>query len=100
MKRSKSKDLGMKFGKWTVTRVTRTEDGRHLRFYLTRITHDGAVKTVALRDNALTALAKGRTTMPLLLKGKQFQRDHFKSRAYRNAVWYTFKTNGSLNEIN
>lgn len=95
-KQSKSKYLGMRFGKWTVTRATKTEDGNHTRFYLTRLTHDGAIKTVALRDNELTALARGRKTMQSLLKGKQFQRDQFPSREYRNTVWYTFDTNGSL----
>jgi len=96
MKQIKSKYLGKKFGRWTVTRATKTEDGRHLRFYLTRQTHDGALKTVVLRDNELTALANGKKTMASLLKGKQFQRDHFPSREVRNSVWYIFKTNGSL----
>jgi len=95
-KEIKSKYLGMRFGKWTVSRVTVTEDGNHKRFYLTRLTHDGAIKTVALRDNELTALSRGRKTMQTLLKGKQFQRDQFPSREYRNTVWYTFDTNGSL----
>jgi len=97
MKQVKSKYLGRKFGRWTVVRATRTEDGNHTRFYLTRTTSDGAIKTVALRDNELTALAKGRKTMSSLLEGKQFQRDRFPSREYRNSVWYTYDTNGSLN---
>lgn len=92
----RSKYLGRKFGRWTVSRATKTEDGNHTRFYLTRKTHDGATKTVVLRDNELTALANGRKTMASLLKGKQFQRDRFPSRAYRNSVWYIFNTNGSL----
>jgi len=96
MKEVKSKYLGKKFGRWTVSRATRTEDGNHLRFYLTRKTHDGALKTVVLRDNELTALATGKKTMQTLLKGKQFQRNHFPSREYRNSVWYIFDTNGSL----
>jgi len=92
----RSKYLGRKFGRWTVTRAAKTEDGNHTRFYLTRTTHDGAIKTVALRDNELTALSRGEKTMQSLLKGKQFQRDRFPSREYRNSVWYTYKTNGSL----
>ena len=93
---AKSKYLGQQFGKWTVSRATKTEDGKHTRFYLTRPTSDGAIKTVALRDNELTALSRGTKTMASLLKGKQFQRDRFPSREYRNSVWYTYKTNGSL----
>ena len=95
----RSKFLGMKFGKWTVSRVTevKTEKSSHKRFYLTRLTSDGAIKTVAVRDNELTALAKGRKTIAELLAGKQFQRERFPSREYRNSVWYTYKTNGSLN---
>lgn len=92
----KSKYLGMNFGPWVVVRASKTDDGRHLRFVLARKTHDGATKMVALRDNELKALADGRKTVASLLKGKQFQRDHFPSRRYRNTVWYSFKTNGSL----
>ena len=45
----KSKHLGKTFGRWTVTRVSRERDG-HYRFYLTRKTSDGAVKTVGLTN--------------------------------------------------
>lgn len=95
-KEIRSKYLGMKFGNWTVSRVTACA-GNHKRFYLTRTTRDGlAIKTVALRDNELTALSRGTKTISSLLKGKQFQRNRFPSREYRNSVWYTYKTNGSL----
>ena len=94
----KDKYLGRKFGRWTVARVSvvKTARSTHKRYYLTRLTHDGALKTVALRDNELTALGRGEKTMASLLKGKQFQRDRFPSREFRNSVWYTYKTNGSL----
>ena len=91
----KSKHLGKKFGRWTVSRVSRERDG-HYRFYLTRTTHDGAVKTVGLTNVAMARLSRGETNINTLLKNKQFQRNTFPSRAYRNSVWYTFKTNGSL----
>lgn len=92
----KSKHLGTKFGKWTVSRSSRDRDGRHYRYYLTRTTHDGAIKTVAITNVTMTKLSRGEITMPQLLKGKQFQRNKFPSREFRNSVWYTFKTNGSL----
>ena len=91
----KSKHLGKKFGRWTVSRVSRERDG-HYRFYLTRTTHDGAIKTVGLTNVAMAKLSRGETNINILLKNKQFQRNTFPSRAYRNSVWYTFKTNGSL----
>jgi len=92
------KYLGKKFGRWTVSRVTviKTAKSSHKRYYLTRPTHDGAIKTVALRGNELAFLSRGEKTMSSLLRGKQFQRDRFPSREFRNSVWYTFKTNGSL----
>ena len=93
---NKSKHLGKKFGRWTVTRVTRDADGKHYRYYLTRTTHDGATKTVAITNVVMAKLARGEMTVPQMLKGKQFQRNKFPSRAYRNSVWYTFSTNGSL----
>ena len=93
---AKSKHLGTKFGRWTVSRVSRDRDGKHYRYYLTRTTHDGAIKTVAITNVAMAKLARGETTIPQLLRGKQFQRNQFPSRAFRNSVWYTFKTNGSL----
>jgi hypothetical protein len=98
MKTRQDKYLGRTFGRWTVSRVTviKTAKSKHKRYYLTRKTHDGAIKTVALRDNELTALSRGTKTMQSLLKGKQFQRSRFPSREFRNSVWYTFKTNGSL----
>ena len=91
----KSKHLGKKFGRWTVTRVSRERDG-HYRFYLTRTTSDGAIKTVGLTNVAMARLARGETTINTLLKNKQFQRNKFPSRSYRNSVWYTYNTNGSL----
>ena len=91
----RSKHLGKKFGRWTVTRVSRDRDG-HYRFYLTRKTSDGAVKTVGLTNVSMAKLARGETTIGKLLKNKQVQRNHFPSRAYRNSVWYTYGTNGSL----
>lgn len=91
----KSKHLGKKFGAWTVSRVSRDRDG-HYRFYLTRETHDGAIKTVGLTNVSMARLARGETNISTLLKNKQFQRSRFKSREYRNSVWYTFNTNGSL----
>lgn len=91
-----SKHLGRTFGRWTVSRISRDRDGRHYRYYLTRRTHDGAVKTVAITNVAMAKLGRGEITMHQLLKGKQFQRNRFPSREYRNSVWYTFNTNGSL----
>ena len=93
---AKSKHIGKKFGRWTVIRVSRDNDGKHYRYYLTRTTHDGALKTVAITNVAMARLSRGEITMHQLLKGKQFQRDRFPSRAFRNSVWYTFNTNGSL----
>ena len=97
MKR-KNKYLGRKFGRWTVSRITPviTAKSIHFRYYLTRPTHDGAIKTIALRDTAMTALGRGETNLPTLLKGKMFQRTQFPSKEFRNTAWYTFKTNGSL----
>lgn len=91
----KSKHFGKKFGRWTVTRVSRDRDG-HYRFYLTRKTSDGAVKTVGLTNVSMAKLSRGETTIDKLLKNKQVQRNQFPSRAYRNSVWYTYGTNGSL----
>ena len=91
----KSKHLGKKFGRWTVSRVSRERDG-HYRFYLTRKTSDGAIKTVGLTNVAMARLARGETNITTLLKNKQFQRNKFPSRSYRNSVWYTYSTNGSL----
>ena len=91
----KSKHFGKKFGRWTVTRVSRDRDGNY-RFYLTRKTSDGAVKTVGLTNVSMAKLSRGETTIDKLLKNKQVQRNQFPSRAYRNSVWYTYGTNGSL----
>lgn len=91
----KSKHLGKRFGRWTVSRVSRERDG-HYRFYLTRKTSDGAIKTVGLTNVTMAKLARGETTVATLLKNKQFQRNAFPSREYRNSVWYTYETNGSL----
>lgn len=94
-KQIRSKHLGKKFGNWTVSRVSRDTDG-HYRFYLSRPTSDGAVKTIGLTNVAMARLARGETTIGKLLKNKQFQRNRFPSREYRNSAWYTFNTNGSL----
>ena len=91
----KSKHLGKTFGRWTVTRVSRERDG-HYRFSLTRKTSDGAVKTVGLTNVSMAKLSRGEITIDELLKNKQIQRNHFPRRAYRNSVWYTYGTNGSL----
>jgi len=91
----RSKHLGKRFGKWTVSRISRERDG-HYRFYLTRVTSDGAIKTVGLTNVAMARLSRGETNMSTLLKNKQFQRNRFPSREYRNSVWYTYETNGSL----
>ena len=91
----KSKHLGKKFGRWTVTRVSRDHDG-HYRFYLTRNASGGAIKTVGLTNVTMAKLSRGETTIDEILKNKQTQRNHFPSRAYRNSVWYTYRTNGSL----
>ena len=97
MKRKiKSKYLGKKFNRWTVSRVTRDADGKHYRYYLTRATHDGAIKTIAVTNVTMTKLGRGDLTMAQLLRGKMFQRKQFPSREYRNSAWYTFETNGSL----
>ena len=69
----KSKHLGKKFGRWTVSRISRERDG-HYRFYLTRTTSDGAIKTVGLTNVAMAKLARGETTINTLLKNKQFQK--------------------------
>lgn len=94
----RSKYLGRKFGRWTVTRVTPvyTKHSTHIRYYLTRKTHDGAIKTIAVSCTTMTALGRGETDMPTLLRGKMFQRKRFPSKEFRNSAWYTFNTNGSL----
>jgi hypothetical protein len=94
----RSKYLGRKFGRWTVTRVTPvyTKGSTHMRYYLSRKTHDGATKTVAVSCTTMTALGRGETDMPTLLRGKMFQRKRFPSKEFRNSAWYTYNTNGSL----
>ncbi len=91
----KSKYLNMHFGPWVVSRVAPTTYGNY-RYCLTRKTHDGAIKTVSITSKVMKKLAEKQITIPVLLKNKQWHRDQFPSRAFRNSVWYTFNTNGSL----
>lgn len=100
-KPTRSKYIGLTFfssrgNKWTVVRAKKTEYNNY-RFNLSRITSAGSVKTISITSKVMKSLATGYTTIEKILENKQFQRDTFPSRAYRNTVWYTFASNGSLN---
>lgn len=86
----KSKYLGMKFGDWTVTRVSR-QTGGHLRFNLSRPSSDGiSTKNITVRDNQMTYLSRGEKTVEEIIAGKKIQRRVFKKNAYVNSTYYVF----------
>lgn len=86
----RSKFLGMIFGDWIVTRVSR-QNGGHLRFNLSRPSSDGiSTKNITVRDNQMTYLVRGLKTVEDIIAGKKVQRNQFKHNVYVNSTYYVF----------
>ena len=92
---SKSKYIGRVFDGWTVCDVVDANGGNHKIFHLSkRIVNSTQCFVIMIRDNEMTRLARGETTMDGIIAGKKFQRDQFKTNMFRNCIYLTAE--GSL----